>query len=76
MFCFICKGLQVNDSSLIKHLKVIHGLCSGKTLHLKCGQPACSRFFGTFSGFRKHLKAHGPCDPGEGPSTEDLTKFC
>jgi len=47
-----------------------------KTLHLKCGQSGCSHFFGTFSGLRKHLKAHEPCgDPGEGPSTpEDLDR--
>lgn len=72
----MCKGPQANANSLIKHLKLIHGLCSGKTLRLKCCQPGCSHFFGTFSGFRKHLKAHEPCgDPGEGPSTtEDLAE--
>lgn len=75
MFCFICKIPQANTNSLTKHLKLIHGLCSGKTLRLKCGQAGCSLVYGTFSGFRKHLnKAHEPCsDPGEGPSTsEDL----
>ena len=69
MLCFICKSSQTNANSLTKHLKVIHGLCSGKTLRLKCGQA----IYGTFSGFRKHLnKAHEPCsDPGEGPSTAE-----
>lgn len=71
MWCFICKSPQANANSLTKHLKLIHGLCSGKTLWLKCGQAGCSQVYGTFSGFRKHLnKAHEPCaDPGEGPST-------
>lgn len=44
---------------------------------LKCGQAGCSQFYGTFSGFRKHLNtAHNVhcSDPGEGPSTtEDVT---
>ena len=74
MFCFICKVPQANANSLTTHLKLIHRLCSGKTLCLKCGQPG-SHFFGTFYGFRKHLnKAHKSCDyPGEGPSkTEGL----
>ena len=77
MLCFICKKPQANANSLIKHFKLIHGLCSGKTLRLKCGHPGCLRLFGTFSGFRKHLNtAHEPCDdPGEGPSTaEDLAE--
>lgn len=73
MLCFICKSSQANANSLTKHLKLIHGLCSGKTLRLKCGQAGCSQVYGTFSGFRKHLnKAHEPCsDPGEGPSTAE-----
>ncbi|KAJ8364594.1 hypothetical protein SKAU_G00134250, partial [Synaphobranchus kaupii] len=75
MLCFICKGSQANANSLIKHFKLVHGLCSGKTLRLKCGQAGCSQVYGTFSGFRKHLnKAHEAySDPGKGPSTaEDL----
>lgn len=32
--CFICKSPQANANSLTKHFKLIHGLCSGKTLHL------------------------------------------
>ncbi|XP_056289148.1 uncharacterized protein LOC130205674 [Pseudoliparis swirei] len=73
MLCFICKSSQTNANSLTKHLKVIHGLCSGKTLRLKCGQAGCAQVYGTFSGFRKHLnKAHETCsDPGEGPSTAE-----
>lgn len=73
MLCFICKRAQANANSLTKHLKLIHGLCSGKTLHLKCSQAGCFQVYGTFSGFRKHLnKAHEAClDPGEGPSTAE-----
>lgn len=76
MFCFICKKYQTNANSLTKHLKVIHGLCSGKTLRLKCGQGGCAQVYGTFSGFRKHLnKAHDKhtSNHGEGPSTTEET---
>lgn len=52
MFCFICKRSQTNANSLIKHFKVIHGLCSGKTLRLKGGQFGCAQVYGTFSGFK------------------------
>lgn len=55
MRCFICKCDSDAPKSLVKHLKLIHGLCSGRTLHIKCGQVGCSRSFGSFSGFRKHL---------------------
>lgn len=55
MKCFLCRSDHGGPNSLIKHLKVIHGLCSGRTLHLKCGQEGCLRSFGSFSGFRKHL---------------------
>ncbi|KAF7206913.1 putative LOC107373498-like protein, partial [Nothobranchius furzeri] len=59
MKCFLCKRDRGTPNSLIKHLKVIHGLCTGRTLYLKCGQMGCSRSFGSFSGFRKHLnKCH------------------
>ncbi len=59
MKCFLCRSDHGRPNSLIKHLKVIHGLCTGRTLHLKCGQEGCSRSFGSFSGFRKHLnKCH------------------
>ena len=79
MFCFICRGRQANANALTKHLKLIHGLCSGKTLRLKCGQSDCGHIFGTFSGFRKHLnKAHcDDTDPGEGLSAtaEDVDSF-
>jgi len=40
---------------LCKHLRFYHGLYPGKTLRLKCGQPGCSLFFCTYSGFKKHL---------------------
>ncbi|XP_032433321.1 uncharacterized protein LOC116729094 isoform X1 [Xiphophorus hellerii] len=76
MFCFICKKYHTNANSLTKHLKVIHGLCSGKTLRLKCGQGGCAQVYGTFSGFRKHLnKAHDKhtSNHGEGPSTTEET---
>lgn len=59
MLCFICKKRQGNANVLIKHFKLIHGLCSGKNLHLKSAQVGCSHVYGTFSGLRKHLsKAH------------------
>lgn len=59
MRCFLCKSDHGSPNSLIKHLKVIHGLCTGRTLHLKCGQVGCPHSFGSFSGFRKHLnKCH------------------
>lgn len=60
MKCFLCKSLPGNPNSLVKHLKVIQGLCARSTLFLKCGKEGCSRSFGSFSGFRKHLnKCHG-----------------
>lgn len=59
MKCFLCKSDHGRPNSLVKHLKVIHGLCTGRTLYLKCGQVGCSRSFSRFSGFRKHLnKCH------------------
>lgn len=76
MLCSICKCSQTSANSLTRHLKVAHGLCSGKTLKILCGQDGCTKVYGTFSGFRKHLnKAHKSCSnvPVEGPSTEDVT---
>ena len=74
---FLCKCHQADVYTLIKHFKLVHGLCSAKTLHLKCGQSGCSQVYETFSGFRKHLNtAHNDqcSDPGGGPSTsEDVT---
>lgn len=59
MKCFLGETDHGRPNSLIRHLKIIHGLCTGKTLHLKCGQVGCSRSFGSFSGFKKHLnKCH------------------
>lgn len=40
---------------LVRHLKLVHCLFSGKSLRLKCGQAGCCLEFGSFSGFRKHL---------------------
>lgn len=78
MLCFLCRCHQVDVNSLIKHFKLVHGLCSGKTLRLKCDQAGCLQVYGTFSGFRKHLNiAHNDhcsdsgSDPGEGPSTTE-----
>lgn len=34
MLCFLCKCRQADVNSLIKHFKLVHGLCSGKTLRL------------------------------------------
>lgn len=59
MRCFLRRSDHGSPNSLIKHLKVIHGLCTGRTLHVKCGQVGCPHSFGSFSGFRKHLnKCH------------------
>ena len=73
MICSICKRPQASANSLTRHLKVAHGLCSGKMLKIVCGQDGCLKVYGTFSGLRKHLnKAHRSCldVPFEGPSTE------
>lgn len=60
MKCFLCKSDHGSPNNLVKHFKVIHGLFTGRTLFLKCGQEGCSRSFGSFSGLRKHLnKCHG-----------------
>lgn len=40
---------------LVRHMRLIHGFCPGKSLRLKCAQAGCCHVFGTFSGFRKHL---------------------
>lgn len=57
MKCFLCKTEHTSSNTLVKHLKVINGLCPGRTLHLKCDQVGCSHSFGSFSGFRKHLSS-------------------
>ena len=65
MRCFLCINVFGEANNLVKHLKVIHGLCTGRTLYLQCGQVGCSRFFTSFSGLRKHLnKCHvnSACD--------------
>ena len=65
MRCFLCSNVFGEANNLVKHLKVIHGLCTGRTLYLQCGQVGCSRFFNSFSGLRKHLnKCHvnSACD--------------
>ncbi|KAK0134446.1 hypothetical protein N1851_029941 [Merluccius polli] len=56
MICFICKSCHSNTNVLVRHLKLIHGLCPGRTLRLKCGEARCAHVSGTFSGFRKHMK--------------------
>ncbi|XP_041825358.1 uncharacterized protein LOC121629700 [Melanotaenia boesemani] len=56
---FLCKSEHFRPNSLIKHLKIIHGLCTGRTFNPKCRQAGCSRSLVSFSGFRKHLnKCH------------------
>lgn len=47
----------MSSNILVKHIKVFHGLLPGRTLHLRCVETGCGRGFGTFSGFRKHLRA-------------------
>ena len=60
MICFVCKSHHASSNLLVRHLKLKHGLCPGRTLRLKCGETGCSHVSGTFSGFRKHLnKLHG-----------------
>lgn len=60
MICFVCKSHHTSSNLLVRHLKLKHGLCPGRTLRLKCGETGCSHVSGTFSGFRKHLnKLHG-----------------
>lgn len=56
MICFICKSRHSNTNVLVRHLKLMHGLCPGRTLRLKCGEAGCAHVSGTFSGFRKHMK--------------------
>ncbi|KAK0146975.1 hypothetical protein N1851_013688 [Merluccius polli] len=55
IICFVCRTHFVSIIMLIRHLRLSHGLCSGKSLRLKCAQVSCCHVFGTFSGFRKHL---------------------
>ncbi|KAL2078827.1 hypothetical protein ACEWY4_006697 [Coilia grayii] len=61
MICFVCKSHHSSSNLLVRHFKLKHGLCPGRTLRLKCGETGCSHVSGTFSGFRKHLKRlHDP----------------
>lgn len=55
MICFICQKSHADANSLIRHFKLVHGLCSGKSLKLKCGHRGCSHVYHSFSGLRKHL---------------------
>ena len=55
MICFVCHSDFVTSNLLIRHLKLAHGLCSGRSLRLKCGQSGCILEFASFSGYRKHL---------------------
>lgn len=55
MICFICKKEHTNANALIRHFKLVHGLCPGKRLKLKCAQRGCSHVYHSFSGLRKHL---------------------
>lgn len=45
----------MSTNSLVRHIRLIHGLYQGKSLRLKCAQAGCCQVLGTFSGFRKHL---------------------
>ncbi|XP_028977254.2 uncharacterized protein LOC109615529 [Esox lucius] len=55
MICFICKRGHASANALIRHFKLVHGLCPGKSLKLKCAQRGCSHVYHSFSGLRKHL---------------------
>ncbi|KAG5271297.1 hypothetical protein AALO_G00178160 [Alosa alosa] len=55
MICFICQKRHANANGLIKHFKLVHGLCSGKGLKLKCAHRGCSHVYYSCSGLRKHL---------------------
>ncbi|KAK0136284.1 hypothetical protein N1851_027812 [Merluccius polli] len=55
MICFMCKRWHANANALIRHFKLVHGLCSGKGLKLKCAHRGCSHIYQSFSGLRKHL---------------------
>lgn len=54
--CYVCRILLGSGSSLIQHLKLLHGLYPGKKLNLICAQDNCSLEFRSYSGFRRHLK--------------------
>ena len=73
MKCFICRSDLKSIGSLVKHLKTIHGLCTGRTLTLKCGQAKCSLSFQSFNGFRKHLNKCHTSTPVE--SREDAGDY-
>ena len=51
----MCKRWHANANALIRHFKLVHGLCSGKGLKLKCAHRGCSHVYQSFSGLRKHL---------------------
>lgn len=53
--CFICKVHHNISALLCQHLRFHHGLYTGKTLRLKCGEPGGSLSFCTYSGFKKHF---------------------
>lgn len=55
VICFVCQAHFANTNLLVRHIRLIHGFCPGKSLRLKCGQAGCCHVCGTFSGFRKHL---------------------
>lgn len=55
MICFICQKRHANANGLIRHFKLVHGLCSGRGLKLKCAFRGCSHVYHSFSGLRKHL---------------------
>ncbi len=70
MICFICKKGHVNANALIRHFKLVHGLCPGKSLKLKCAHRGCSHVYHSFSGLRKHLSKCCAIDPSRLDSCE------
>lgn len=78
--CFLCTSSFGSALLLFRHLKLIHGLYTGKNLRLKCGQADCCLQFSSYSGFRRHLIKIHPlindrCDPHETPSSNDSEKL-
>lgn len=70
MICFICKKGHVNANALIRQFKLVHGLCPGKSLKLKCAHRGCSHVYHSFSGLRKHLSKCCAIDPSRLDSCE------
>lgn len=56
--CYLCQFRLGYSSTVIKHLRIVHGLYDCRKLNVKCSFPLCFSYFKTFNGLRKHLIAH------------------